>query len=291
MRYNMPLFRPPSEANSLIIQATLGCSHNKCTFCNMYKGKKFTIKSFQELKEEIDYIRKNIDWKSVNRIFLADGDSLIIKFSELKKTLNYIKESFPNCKRISMYASPKSIELKTIEELKELKSLGVFMVYLGLESGDDEILRMVKKGATSEEILKCGKKVKESGIKLSVTAIAGLGGLEKTYQHRVNTGKVISEMAPEYFSILTLMYDKNTEIYEEIFNKKFTILENYEVLDEINGIIKNIHSNSPIIFRCNHASNYVMLEGTLPKDKEKILKNISSSLENGEFIKDYSRRL
>lgn len=289
MKYDMPLYRPPSEAYSLIIQVTLGCSHNECSFCDMYKNKKFIIKNIDAIKNEIDIFRKNT--KEVKRIFLADGDALIIKFEILKEILLYIKEKFPECNRISLYGSPKSIMLKSENELKELKKLGLFIVYLGVESGDDEVLKNVNKGVNSKEILKAALKIKNTGIKLSVTAIAGLGGKEKSKNHAIKTGEIISKISPEYFSILTLMYNSKTKIYEQIKNRELTPLKNTEVLEEIKYIIKNIDAKSGIIFRSNHASNYISLEGILPKDKEKLIKDIEKALKEEKFILERYRSL
>lgn len=289
MNYNMPLYRPPSEAYSLIVQATLGCSHNKCTFCDMYKTKKFIIKPIEQIKKEIDYYRETI--KSAPRVFLADGDALIIEFEMLKEIIVYIKERFPECNRISMYGSPKSILLKSEKELKELKNLGVFLIYLGLESGDDEVLKSVNKGVVVNEIIDAGLKVKAAGIKLSITAIAGLGGKALSNNHAINTGRAVSVIQPEYFSILSLMYNKNTELYKNIENGSFVPLENFEILNEIKKIIQNIDTESNIIFRSNHASNYLSLEGTFPKDKNKIIDEIDKALENNLLIPEMYRAL
>lgn len=289
MNYNMPLYRPPSEAYSLIVQATLGCSHNKCTFCDMYKTKKFIIKPIEQIKKEIDYYRETV--KTASRIFLADGDALIIGFEMLKEIIVYIKERFPECNRISMYGSPKSILLKSEKELKELKNLGVFLIYLGLESGDDEVLKSVNKGVVVKEIIDAGLKVKGAGIKLSITAIAGLGGKALSNNHAINTGRAVSVIQPEYFSILSLMYNKNTELYKNIENGSFVPLENFEILNEIKKIIQNIDTESNIIFRSNHASNYLSLEGTFPKDKNKIIDEIDAALENNLLIPEIYRAL
>ncbi|MBP6322606.1 MAG: radical SAM protein [Fusobacteriaceae bacterium] len=289
MNYNMPLYRPPSEAYSLIVQATLGCSHNKCTFCDMYKTKKFIIKPIEQIKKEIDYYRETI--KSAPRVFLADGDALIIEFEMLSEIIVYIKERFPECNRISMYGSPKSILLKSEKELKELKNLGVFLIYLGLESGDDEVLKSVNKGVVVKEIIDAGLKVKGAGIKLSITAIAGLGGKALSNNHAINTGRAVSVIQPEYFSILSLMYNKNTELYKNIENGSFVPLENFEILNEIKKIIQNIDTESNIIFRSNHASNYLSLEGTFPKDKNKIIDEIDKALENNLLIPEMYRAL
>ena len=190
--YDMPLYRPPSEANSLIIQATLGCSHNKCTFCSMYKSKKFKIKHLDVIKKEIDEFRKM--YSRVDRIFLADGDALIIDMNTLREIMLYLNKVFKECERITMYASPKSIMRKTKDELIELRNLNLKMVYMGVESGSNEVLKDINKGATREELIEVSKKIKESNILLSITVIAGIAGREKSNIHAVETGKIIGEM-------------------------------------------------------------------------------------------------
>ncbi len=287
--YDYPLYRPPSEAYSLIIQATLGCSQNKCTFCSMYKSKKFTIKPLEQIKKEIDFFRIYV--KKAERIFLADGDALIMPMKTLKEIFIYINEKFPEAERISLYGSPKSILLKTPEELLELKNLGLGLIYLGVESGSDKILSSVKKGVSREEIIAAGKKVKKVGIPLSVTAIAGLGGKENSIEHAVETASLISEINPDYFSVLTLMLEEGTELLEEYKKGNFIPLSSSEILEETTLMIKNINVKEKCIFRSNHASNYVSLKGTLPYEKENILKTIDSALENNEIKSEFLRRL
>lgn len=287
--YDYPLYRPPSEAYSLIIQATLGCSQNKCTFCSMYKSKKFTIKPLEQIKKEIDFFRIYV--KKAERIFLADGDALIMPMKILKEIFIYINEKFPEAERISLYGSPKSILLKTPEELLELKNLGLGLIYLGVESGSDKILSSVKKGVSREEIIAAGKKVKKVGIPLSVTAIAGLGGKENSIEHAVETASLISEINPDYFGVLTLMLEEGTELLEEYKKGKFIPLSSSEILEETKLMIKNINVKEKCIFRSNHASNYVSLKGTLPYEKENILKTIDSALENNEIKSEFLRRL
>lgn len=287
--YDYPLYRPPSEAYSLIIQATLGCSQNKCTFCSMYKSKKFTIKPLEQIKKEIDFFRIYV--KKAERIFLADGDALIMPMKTLKEIFIYINEKFPEAERISLYGSPKSILLKTPEELLELKNLGLGLIYLGVESGSDKILSSVKKGVSREEIIAAGKKVKKVGIPLSVTAIAGLGGKENSIEHAVETASLISEINPDYFSVLTLMLEEGTELLEEYKKGNFIPLSSSEILEEATLMIKNINVKEKCIFRSNHASNYVSLKGTLPYEKENILKTIDSALENNEIKSEFLRRL
>lgn len=285
--YNMPLYRPPSEANSLIIQATLGCSHNKCSFCSMYKGKKFTIKPLEKIKEEILEFRR-ID-SYVQRIFIADGDALIIPMNDLRELLKFIKNTFKECTRVTMYASPKSIRLKTIDELIELKNLGLEMVYMGIESGNEDILKDINKGATRDEIIQAGKKIKESGIKLSATIISGIGGKEKTDIHAKDTGSIISIIKPDYIGVLSLMVERNTEIEGKVKNGELEILSSFEILKEIKEILKNINTDEKIIFRSNHASNYVSLKGTLPIDKDRLIEDINWCIENS-YIKNEKNR-
>ena len=285
--YDMPLYRPPSEANSLIIQATLGCSHNKCSFCSMYKGKKFTIKPLEQIKEEILEFRKIYTY--VQRIFIADGDALIIPMNDLRELLKFIKNTFKECTRVTMYASPKSIRLKTIDELRELKNLGLEMVYMGIESGSEEILKYINKGATRDEIIQAGKKIKESDIKLSATIISGIGGKEKTNLHAKDTGSIISIIKPNYVGVLSLMIEKNTEIEEKVKNGELEILSSFEILKEIKEILKNINTDEKIIFRSNHASNYVSLKGTLPIDKDRLIEDINWCIENS-YIKNEKNR-
>ena len=287
--YDYPLYRPPSEAYSLIIQATLGCSQNKCTFCSMYKSKKFTIKPLEQIKKEIDFFRIYV--KKAERIFLADGDALIMPMKILKEIFIYINEKFPEAERISLYGSPKSILLKTPEELLELKNLGLGLIYLGVESGSDKILSSVKKGVSREEIITAGKKVKKVGIPLSVTAITGLGGKENSIEHAVETASLISEINPDYFGVLTLMLEEGTELLEEYKKGNFIPLSSSEILEETKLMIKNINVKEKCIFRSNHASNYVSLKGTLPYEKENILKTIDYALKNNEIKSELLRRL
>nr|UWI48780.1 radical SAM protein [Clostridioides difficile] len=289
MEYDMPLYRPPSEAYSLIIQVTLGCSHNKCTFCSMYKSKKFKIKPLEVIKNEIDIFRRH--YKNADRIFLADGDALIIPMEKLRDIILYIKEVFPECERITLYGSPKSIEKKTDDELKELKKLGVKMIYLGLESGNDEVLEDIKKGFNSEQLIKVGRKVKKNGIKLSATVIAGLGGTKKTHQHGVDTGKMLGAISPDYVGVLSLMVEPNTELYDLLQSGEFTVLEDKAVLQEIKEMIKNIDTNEKVVFRSNHASNYVNLKGILPEDKQRLIDEIDYYLSNLKLKREEYRRL
>jgi len=255
----------------------------------MYKSKKFTIKSVEDIKNDINYFRKI--HASIEKIFLADGDALIIKTEDLKEILAYIKELFPECSRVTLYGSPKSILFKTIEELNDLKALGLTMIYMGVESGDDEVLMDINKGVRSEDLIKAAQKVKAANIVLSVTLIAGIGGRDKSKNHGVKSGEIISSMAPDYLGVLTLMVDEGTILHNKILNKQFELLDDKEVLNEIKLLLENINVKKPIIFRCNHSSNYISLSGNLPEDKEKLLNQIDYYGNTNKLKQEMNRRL
>lgn len=290
--YDYPLYRPPSEAYSLILQITLGCSHNKCTFCNMYKDKKFRIKSVEKIKEEIDFFRSQV--KYADRIFLADGDALIIKTSTLLEILNYLNEKFPEKERVAIYASPRSLMLKTQEELKALKEAGIELIYIGLESGDNEVLKRTNKGSSAENFIIGAKKAKEAGFQTSVTVIAGLAGgtKEASMNHALKTAYAIQEASPTYLGILCLNLLPDTILAEEAERGEFVEASGPEMIEEIKVIVENLNisTTSPLILRANHVSNYLNLQGTLPQDKEQILANINHALENTDRIGRMKRK-
>ncbi len=289
MRYEGKLYRPPSEAYSLIIQATIGCSHNKCTFCSMYKEDKFKIRPTEEIIEDLYLGRKY--YKNSRRIFLADGDALIIKTRELIKILKVIKNIFPECERVGIYGSPKSVLLKSKEELEELRDLGLGIIYLGLESGSDRILKDIKKGVKSGEMIEAGKKIKDSNIKSSVTLISSIGGKENSMEHALESAKVLNAMEPDYIGLLTLLLEEGTELYEDVQSGKLQLLDPKEILLETKSLVKNLEIEN-CIFRSNHASNYLSLRGTLMEDKELILRQIEEGLKYGDYEeKEIYRRL
>ncbi len=284
MRYEGNIFRPPSEAYSLILQVTIGCSHNKCTFCSMYKDKQFRIRDMKEVFEDLEYARAH--HKEVKRIFLADGDALVLKNESLIKILDYIENSFPECERVGIYTSPQDILRKSPHELKELFEHGLGIAYLGVESGSADILKDIKKGATPEEIIEAGRKINASGIELSMTLISGLGGKEKWKEHAQKSGEIISKINPKYVGLLTLMLEKETELYHDIKSGSFQLLTPEEILLETEEMIKNIQGVTECIFRSNHASNYLSLKGNLPTDKERLLHEIESAKKNLGMLKD-----
>lgn len=285
---NNVIYRPPSEAFSLILQVTNGCSHNRCSFCSMYKGVPFRIKSLEEIKAEIDYFRNRTRY--VERVFLADGDALIIPTEKLIEILKYIKKVFPECKRVSTYASPKSLELKSEEELKEIKNNGISLLYIGAESGSDEVLRKINKGVTSKELGDLILKAKKVGFKTSVTFIAGILGDKDFSENAVATGKFISSCEPDYVGILSLMLEESSDLYQECLKGEFKEAEGIEILKEIKLIIENIDVTSNIVFRANHASNYLNLKGDFPKDKERLIQEIDFALSR-QTLKDKNYRL
>lgn len=289
MIYDEPLYRPPSEANSLIIQVTIGCSHNECTFCSMYKSKKFKIRSKHDIFNDLAEMSKY--YKRVNRIFLADGNALVLKTSELKDILLKIKELFPYCERVGIYSAPKDILKKTVDELKELKECGLGIAYLGVESGSDRILNSIKKGVTSDEMIEAGMRISDSGIKLSVTLISGLGGKHYWKEHAKESARVINKINPDYLGLLTLLVEPGTEMYNLINAGSFDLLSPEEVALETREFIKNLTLRN-CVFRSNHASNYFSLAGTLPYDKERLLRQLDSILNNSNAFKhEYYRRL
>lgn len=287
MRYEGTVYRPPSEAYSLIVQATIGCSHNKCTFCSMYKDKKFRIRPLEEIIKDLMIGRQS--YKNVKKIFIADGDGLIMKMDYLRKILGAIKELFPECERVGIYGSPRSILLKSKEDLLELKDLGLGIIYLGVESGSEKILQKINKGVTPNEMILAGERVVESGIKLSVTLISGIGGKDMSQEHAIESAKVMNEINPDYIGLLTLLVEEGTEFYDEVENGEFQLLTPKEVLIETRQFISNLEVDN-CIFRSNHASNYVPLGGTLRKDKDLILAQIDEGLkleglEEGEVFR------
>ncbi len=273
MKYEGMIFRPPSEADSLILQVTVGCSYNRCTFCGAYRGKRFRIKSFEEIKEDID---EGSPYR-IRRVFLADGDALIIPQKELLQILSYLKSKLGGLERVGIYANAKDILRKDLEELKALKDLGLEIIYLGLESGDPEVIKRIKKNATVDQLIRAGKRVKESGILLSVTVILGLGGVAGSQRHAVETGKVLSEMDPDYVGALSLMIVPGTPIEMEIETGKLVLPNPFELIQELEWMITHCQFTH-CFFASNHASNYLPLRIQMPEQKEEALKRIREVL-------------
>ena len=289
MRYEGNIFRPPSEAYSLILQVTIGCAHNACTFCSMYKDKQFRVRNMQEILEDLDMARKR--YKRVEKFFLADGDAMVLKNRDLLIILDKIKSDFPECERVGIYASPQDILRKTPEELVELRKHGIGIAYMGGESGSAQILKDIKKGVNPEQMVEACNKINDAGIASSVTFISGLGGKEMWREHAIETGKIISRMNPSYVGLLTLMVEPAAPLYQDIKSGKFEILSPEEVLVETTEMIKHIDVKRNCVFRSNHASNYLSLKGNLPQDKEKLLRQLQMALQNTGMLKDERFRM
>lgn len=282
MRYEGAVYRPPSEAYSLIIQVTIGCSQNDCIFCNMYKEKQFRMRKLEEVLA--DFSEARAKYRTVKKIFLADGDALICRMDYLEKILLFIQEHFPECTQVTAYGSPRSVLIKKQEELKRLQKLGLSMIYMGLESGNAEVLEFMKKGATPDEMIRAADKIHEAGIRLSVTAISGLGGRKLWREHAIDTGKVLSQMKPNYIGLLTLMIEEDLPLAEEIRQGNFQLLTPYDILVETKEMLKYMDCPG-CIFRSNHASNYVNLRGTLNEDRDAMIELLEEAIQGNIHLK------
>ena len=274
MRYKGKVYRPPSEAYSLIVQVTYGCSHNRCAFCEMYDDKHFSMRPMQEIREDFELARRV--YHRVDRVFLADGDALMRRTEDLVEILGLVYGLFPECERVTCYASPASLQVKSEDDLRLLRQKGLKMVYMGLESGCDAVLERMRKGHTAAAIVAAGQKAKRCGLTLSVTAISGLGSVELWQQHALDTARAVSEMKPDYLGLLTLM--------GWVKDGSFTVLGPLEVLKETELFLQHVDSEGTV-FRANHASNYLTLKGTLNGDREALLAQIRAALEGRRDLK------
>jgi radical SAM superfamily enzyme YgiQ (UPF0313 family) len=289
MRYEGKIFRPPSEADSLIVQVTIGCAHNDCTFCSMFKDKMFRVRPVSEVIEDLEWARGA--YRRIRRIFLADGDALALSMNKLMVILDKIKELFPETERVGIYGSPQDVLRKTPEELKTLLAAGVGIIYIGAESGSDKVLKAVNKGATAAEITEAIRKIEDAGVKASVTFISGLAGADGWQDHAVMTGRMISESEPSYVGLLTLMLDPAAPIYADVQTGRFKLLSPGGVIDETVLLLENTDVQKNCVFRSNHASNYFSLRGTLPRDKQRLLAELETARGHKELLKDERLRL
>ena len=279
--YSQPLYRPPSEAWSMIIQVTEGCSHNKCRFCYMYKCKQFRLKSMDEIIEHIEWLKPM--YKNPERIFLADGNVLCLKTEKLLELLQYIKKEFPNVKRISSYSGPLDLLRKSQDDLKAIRDAGLELLYMGVESGSDKVLSMMEKGVTQKEMIEAGQKAIKAGFKFSCMIISGLGGAEYMEDHAVESAKVISAINPHYFSLLRLVVEEESELAEDVRQGKFHMLSPLQVLDENIIMLENMELTD-CTFRANHVSNHINQAGTLNKDKEMLIERLKKFKNSPNFI-------
>jgi len=292
MRYEGNIFRPPSEARSYILQCTVGCTHNRCTFCAMYKDKKYRVRSLEEIKTDIRMAKQY--YGDVEKVFLADGDAIAMDTSELLEILEMLYQSFPSLRHVGVYASPDVVLKKDMSELTALKAAGMTIAYLGVETGDEELLKDIRKGVTYDEMVEAGRRLRRAGIQLSVTVLLGLAGrTPKAVEHAKNTAKILNEMNPEYIGALTLMVVPRTELYRRMERGEFELPGPFEILDEMRIMIENLEVEGSE-FRSNHASNYLPIKGRLPDDKQKILDLINEIIAKNDrsYLRpDYMRAL
>lgn len=289
MDYVGNIFRPPSEANSLLIQVTVGCSHNKCTFCAMYLDKKFKPKPWETIKTDLQEAAKM--GPVFKRAFLCDGDALVLSSNRLKQILKGIRQYLPWVERVGIYGDTRSVLTKSAEDLKTLKELGLGIVYHGIESGDDEVLKRIDKGGTAEECIETAKRLRTAGITHSVIALLGVGGAALSKQHARNTAKVLSQMDPSYAAALTVTVIPGTPLFEHQQNGTFTLPSKFGFLEELRTIVAESNF-SACRFSANHASNYLPITGDLPQDKatlvallDKVLKTKDEGLLKPEFLR------
>jgi radical SAM superfamily enzyme YgiQ (UPF0313 family) len=275
MHYEGTIIRPPSEANSILLQVTVGCSRNKCTFCGTYAGERFRIKTDAMIMEDIAFAAQYC--KRQRRVFLCDGDALIIPQKRLLKILQEIKKQLSWVTRVAAYANAKSLKLKSIDELKTLREYGLGILYMGLETGDDVTLKKINKGAASKAMIEMGKKARQAGFKLSITVLLGIAGRERSQIHAQETGRVLSAIDPEYVGALSLMLIPGTPLFDDHNAGKFELIEPHEMLAELRTMIAGTNLTKGL-FHANHASNYLPIRARMPKDKENTLQLIDRAL-------------
>ena len=289
LNYDAPLYRPPSESRSLIFQITLGCSFNECSFCDMYRSKEYSERTWDEIKTEIDMMADYLP--DTKRIFLADGDALNIDSEFMIKIVRYIREKFPSLERISCYAMPMNILKKTAEELERMNKAGLDMFYLGIESGSDLILKKVTKGAVAKTITRSVNKAKEAGYIMSCMIILGLGGRTHSKEHISGTARVISACSPQYVGALTLHLDNGIkQEFLDKFKEPFIKINDDESLQELYDLIGQIETKDEIIFRANHGSNAYTIKGTFPQDRQEMLERIEWMKQHPEIVRPQGLR-
>jgi len=276
LTYDEPVFRPPSEAYSLILQPTIGCSWNRCAFCKMYTSKKFSVKNEEELFSEIDMAANH--YPKTRKVFLADGNAMVLSVDKLMRILNHLNDKFKSLSRISAYAIPKDLQNKSVDELKLLRDAGLKLIYVGIETGDDGLLQKINKGETAAGTISSMQKANKAGIKSSVMIINGLGGRLNSRQHAENSAKVINAIQPEFLSTLVLSFPYGVEHFKQRFDGEFQELNLLELLKEQHAFISNLNLKNTI-FRSDHASNYLALKGILNRDKQTLLNQLQSAME------------
>jgi radical SAM superfamily enzyme YgiQ (UPF0313 family) len=276
LRYEGMVYRPPSEAQSLIIQATIGCPHNRCTFCSLYKNTKFRIRPVEEIKEDLRMARDYYG-EYIESVFFADGNTIIMKTEQLLEIFDYTRSLFPYLERITVYGSSRFVNKKSLEDLKRLRAAGLKRIHTGMESGDDIILERIKKGTNSQEIISAGLKLKEAGISVSEYYLVGIGGKERSREHALNSALTLSAFSPDFIRLRTYVPMPNTPLYDDYQNGVFALLSPHEALREVRLLIENLNcDNSQLL--SDHINNYWNVYGILPQDKDKMLAEIDRAL-------------
>ncbi len=276
MRYEGTVYRPPSEANSLLIQATIGCPHNKCSFCSMYKGSRFKIRPVEDIKEDLRAARQYYG-EFVESLFFPDGNTIIMKTAQLVEIISYARELFPHLQRITVYGSARFVNKKSMEELQQLKDAGLSRVHTGMESGDDVTLQRVHKGTTAAEIIEAGLKLKKVGIDTSEYYLVGIGGKERWREHALESARVLSAFSPDFIRLRTFVPVPGTPIYDEYKQGSFQLLSPHEALQEIGLLISNLNCEGSYVLS-DHVSNYWNISGRLPDDREIMLEGVKKAL-------------
>ncbi len=286
MRYYGDVYRPPSEARSLILQVTYGCAHNACTFCDMYKNKRFAKRPETEVFEDIiNYQHKSY----VDRVFLADGNALCLDTDYLQMVLDSFRDNYDRLERVAIYATAKDVKDKSVEDLIRLREHGLKQVYIGIETGSDKVLKLVNKGCTAADVIEAGQKLKRAGIKNSAIIILGIGGVANSREHAIESARVLNQINPEYLALMTLMIRPGTPLQKQVDNGSFELLSPLQIIEEAQLILQNLELDGTL-FRANHNSNYVQLRGVLNRDKERLLLEIDDlrqRLSNEDLARRY----
>lgn len=291
IQYQGSVYRPPSEADSLILQATLGCSWNRCTFCGMYRDKKFRVRKLEELQKEIAWY--DSQFGAPRKVFLADGDALMAKASYLEALLLELKQTWPELRRVSCYASPQSLDVRTVEEMTRLQGIGLVQYYLGVESGDDQVLEDLDKGVDGAEMARVANKAHDAGVRLSTMILLGAGGRARSREHALASAKVINAIQPRFVSTLVMTPVENTPLFDADARGEVEHLSPIELAAELRTFLNALDLRATV-FRSNHASNYLALAGTLPKDQAALVAGLDEILahpENAPFRPDWLRAL
>ncbi len=291
IQYEGKLYRPPSEGESLILQATIGCSYNRCTFCAMYRDKRFRVRPIDQLRAEIAWAAKSLP--PVRKVFLADGDALVAKPAFLLQVLAELRASFPDLRRVSCYASPQALQIRSVEDMRALREAGLDLYYLGVESGDDRVLARLEKGVDAAEMIRVAAKATEAGVAISTMILLGAGGRAGSPQHARESARVISAIQPRFVSTLVMTPVEGTPLWDEAERGQVDDLDPLELTRELREFVAGLELTGSI-FRSNHASNFLPLAGTLPKDKGRILAELDGVLarpERARFVPDWMRGL